>query len=132
MFSLRYNLFRRIKNNVKRAKNVNVNLLQTVTDGSFLFLYKTFIFLFLLFLNLGPQVRCPPKSVYRPQISSRSALVYIYIRQYEISCNIYTVHISENVEIKIYNLQIRQKNAKKTLISWNLTFINDNIKSPQT
>ena len=132
MFSLRYNLFRRIKNNVKRAKNVNVNLLQTVTDGSFLFLYKTFIFLFLLFLNLGLQVRCPPKSVYRPQISSRSALVYIYIRQYEISCNICTVHISENVEIKIYNLQIRQKNAKKTLISWNLTFINDNTKSPQT
>ena len=29
------------------------------------------------------------------------------MRQYKISCNVSTVHISENVQSKIYNLQIR-------------------------
>ena len=33
--------------------------------------------------------------------------VFLYIRQYGISCNISTVHISENVQNKICNLQIR-------------------------
>ena len=35
------------------------NLLKRVTEGSFLFLCKKLVFLFLLFLNLGAQIRCP-------------------------------------------------------------------------
>ena len=34
------------------------NLLKRVTDGSFLFLCETLVFLFLTFLNLGAQMRC--------------------------------------------------------------------------
>ena len=34
-------------------------LLKRVTDGSFLFLRKTLVILFLLFLNSGAQIRCP-------------------------------------------------------------------------
>ena len=36
-----------------------LNLLEKVTDGSFLFLSKTLVFLFLPFLNLSGQIRCP-------------------------------------------------------------------------
>ena len=35
-----------------------INSLKRVTNGSFLFLCKMFAFLFLLFLNLGAQIRC--------------------------------------------------------------------------
>ena len=35
------------------------NLLKRVTEGSFLFLCKKFVFLFLPFLNLGTQIKCP-------------------------------------------------------------------------
>ena len=35
------------------------NLLKRVADGSFLFLCKTLVFLFLPFLNLGVQIRSP-------------------------------------------------------------------------
>ena len=35
------------------------NFLNRVTDGSFLFLCKTVVFLFLPFLNLGDQISCP-------------------------------------------------------------------------
>ena len=57
----------------------------------------------------------------------------------KIFSNTSTVHISENVQNKIYNLQIRlehfadeKKSFKKILFSWNLTFITGNTKSPQT
>ena len=35
--------------------------------------------------------------------------LFFYIREYEISCNISTDHISENVQNKIYNFKIRFK-----------------------
>ena len=35
------------------------NLLKGVANGSFLFLCKTVAFLFLPYLNLGTQIRCP-------------------------------------------------------------------------
>ena len=35
------------------------NLLKRVTEGSFLFLCKKLVFIFLTFLNLGAQIRCP-------------------------------------------------------------------------
>ena len=36
-----------------------LNLLKRVTDDKFLFLCKALVFLFLPFLNLGTQIRCP-------------------------------------------------------------------------
>ena len=44
---------------MKLAKNVNVSLLKRVADCSFLFLCKKLAFLFLPFLNLVAQIRCP-------------------------------------------------------------------------
>ena len=58
--------------------------------------------------------------------------IYIfYIRQDKISCNVSIVYISENIQNKIYNLQIRleQFTDLKKCCKW--TFISDNTKSPQ-
>ena len=64
---------------------------------------------------------------------------FFYIRKYQISWNIITVHISENVQNKVYHLETRREQftdqtqkAKKILISWKWTFINENTKSPRT
>ena len=38
---------------------------------------------------------------------ANSSNEFFFIRQYEISCNISTDHISENVHNKIYNYKIR-------------------------
>ena len=43
------------------CSNSIFNLLKRVTDGSFLFLCKTFGLLFLPFLNMGAQISCPKK-----------------------------------------------------------------------
>ena len=49
------------------------NLLKRVGDSSFSFLWKTLVFFFLHFLNLGTQIRCPQNQyIYQPQIISRS------------------------------------------------------------
>ena len=42
-----------------------------------------------------------------------------YIRQYEIYWNVSVVHISESLQNKIYNLQIRLEQYSNKKKSWN-------------
>ena len=41
------------------CSNSMFNMLNRFTDGSFLFLFKKLVFLFLPLLNLGAQIKCP-------------------------------------------------------------------------
>ena len=52
------------------------------------------------------------------------------MRQYKISCNVSTVHISENIQSKIYNLQIRLEQFTDRKKKLELNF--HNTINPQT
>ena len=45
--------------------------------------------------------------------------IFYIIRQYEIYCNVRVVHISENLQNNIYNLQIRLEQYSDKKKSWN-------------
>ena len=56
-----------------------LNLLERVTASSFLFLCKVLVFLFLPFLNLGAQIRCPQNWYTNLRLALDQPMTYQYI-----------------------------------------------------